>query len=71
MVVSEGAVGNVPPAWCEVLAVGGRLGVVVRTGQIGRAELYIRSERDVGHRDLFDCAPPIMAGFEPRPAFTF
>jgi protein-L-isoaspartate(D-aspartate) O-methyltransferase len=71
VVVSEGAVGNVPPAWPAALAVGGRLGVVVRTGQIGRAELYIRSERDVGHRDLFDCAPPIMAGFEPAPAFTF
>jgi protein-L-isoaspartate(D-aspartate) O-methyltransferase len=71
VVVSEGAVGNVPPAWCAALAVGGRLGVVVRTGQIGRAELYIRSERDVGHRDLFDCAPPFMAGFEPAPAFTF
>lgn len=71
VVVSEGAVGNVPPAWCAALAPGGRLGVVVREGQIGRAELYLRSERDVGHRDLFDCAPPIMAGFEPRPAFTF
>jgi len=45
--------------------------VVVRSGQIGRAELYLRSERDVGRRDLFDCAPPIMAGFEPKPAFTF
>jgi protein-L-isoaspartate(D-aspartate) O-methyltransferase len=71
VVVCEGAVGNVPPAWCAALALGGRLGVVVRNGQIGRAELYLRSERDVGHRDLFDCAPPIMAGFEPQAAFTF
>ena len=25
----------------------------------------------VGRRDLFDCGPPIMAGFEPQSAFTF
>src|ERR1700722_74317 len=71
VVVCEGAVSSVPVAWCEQLRLGGRLGVVVRSGQIGRAELYLRSERDVGRRDLFDCAPPIMAGFEPKPAFTF
>ncbi|HXQ15496.1 MAG TPA: protein-L-isoaspartate O-methyltransferase [Caulobacteraceae bacterium] len=72
VVVCEGAVGNAPPAtWLQVLALGGRLGVVVRTGPIGRAELYLRSEHDIGRRDLFDCAPPIMAGFEPQAAFTF
>ena len=71
VVVCEGAVTAVPPAWCDVLAPGGRLGVVERHGQVGRAELYLRSERDVGRRDLFDCAPPLMAGFEPAAAFTF
>ena len=71
VVVCEGAVTRVPPAWCNALALGGRLGVIQRTGPIGRAELYIRSERDVGRRDLFDSAPPVMAGFEAKPAFTF
>jgi len=71
VIVCEGAVTGVPPAWCEALAPGGRLGVVERHGQVGRAELYLRSERDVGHRDLFDCVPPLMAGFEPAAAFTF
>jgi protein-L-isoaspartate(D-aspartate) O-methyltransferase len=71
VVVCEGAVTSVPPAWCDALALGGRLGVVQRTGPVGRAELYIRSERDVGRRDLFDAAPPVMPGFEAQPAFTF
>ncbi|MEJ0065164.1 MAG: protein-L-isoaspartate O-methyltransferase [Caulobacteraceae bacterium] len=71
VVVCEGAVTRVPPAWCDALALGGRLGVVERHGPVGRAELYIRSERDVGRRDLFDAAPPLMPGFEPAPAFTF
>jgi protein-L-isoaspartate(D-aspartate) O-methyltransferase len=71
VVVCEGAVTSVPTAWCDVLALGGRLGVVERHGQVGRAELYLRSERDVGRRDLFDCAPPLMAGFEPAAAFSF
>jgi protein-L-isoaspartate(D-aspartate) O-methyltransferase len=71
VVVCEGAVTSVPPAWCNALALGGRLGVVQRTGPVGRAKLYIRSERDVGRRDLFDAAPPVMPGFEAAPAFTF
>ena len=72
VVICEGAVGNAPPAtWLQLLAPGGRLGVVVRTGPIGRAELYLRSDHDIGCRDLFDCAAPIMAGFEPQAAFTF
>jgi protein-L-isoaspartate(D-aspartate) O-methyltransferase len=71
VVVCEGAVTQVPSAWCALLALGGRLGVVVRKGPIGRAELYLRSDRDIGCRDLFDCAAPIMAGFEPQAAFTF
>jgi len=71
VVVCEGAVTHVPPGWCEVLALGGRLGVVVRTGPVGHAELYLRSDHDIGRRDLFDCAAPIMAGFEPQAAFTF
>jgi protein-L-isoaspartate(D-aspartate) O-methyltransferase len=71
VIVCEGAVARVPPAWCAALALGGRLGAVERQGPVGRAVLYIRSERDVGRRDLFDCGPPLMAGFEPKPAFTF
>jgi len=72
LIVCEGAVAEVPPAWPEALAVGGRLGVVVREGpQIGRALLYLHSPAGVGRRDLFDCAAPLMAGFEPERRFAF
>jgi len=71
LAICEGAVAEVPPGWSAALALGGRLAVVQCDGSIGRAELYVRSEHGVGRRDLFDCAPPIMAGFEPRAAFTF
>lgn len=71
LIVCEGAVSKVPPAWAEALAIGGRMAAIERSGPVGRAELYLRTEGGVGRRDLFDCAPPIMAGFEPQPAFTF
>jgi protein-L-isoaspartate(D-aspartate) O-methyltransferase len=72
VVISEGAVTLVPSGWLGVLAeTGGRLGVVVREGPIGRARLYLRTPKDIGCRDLFDCAPPLMAGFEPKRAFAF
>jgi protein-L-isoaspartate(D-aspartate) O-methyltransferase len=72
VVICEGAVAEVPQGWLAVLArPGARLGAVERTGPVGRALLYLRAESGVGRRDLFDCGPPIMAGFEPQSAFTF
>jgi protein-L-isoaspartate(D-aspartate) O-methyltransferase len=71
LVVSEGAVAAVPPGWTSVLTLGGRLGAVERDGPVGRARLYLRAESGVGGRDLFDAAPPIMAGFEAARGFAF
>lgn len=72
VVICEGAVSETPPAWSAAMAYpDGRLGVVVRQGPVGRARLYVRADGGIGWRDLFDCAPPIMAGFEPRPSFAF
>jgi protein-L-isoaspartate(D-aspartate) O-methyltransferase len=72
LVVCEGAVAQVPEGWLAVLArPGARLGVVELAGPVGRAVLYLKTENGVGRRDLFDCGPPVMAGFEPRRAFTF
>ncbi len=72
IVVCEGAVAEVPAGWLAALkAPGGRLGVVVRQGPVGRAMLYVCAEGGAGARDLFDATPPIMAGFEARRAFAF
>jgi protein-L-isoaspartate(D-aspartate) O-methyltransferase len=72
LVICEGAVAKVPESWLAALGrTGARLGAVERTGPVGRAVLYLKTEGGVGRRDLFDCGPPIMAGFEPQRAFTF
>ncbi len=72
VVICEGAVAKVPEGWTAVLGQpGARLGAVERAGPVGRAVLYLRTDTGVGRRDLFDCGPPIMAGFEPQTAFTF
>ena len=72
LVICEGAVARTPEGWIAALADGGRLGVVERVGAVGRAKLYVRAETGVvGSRDLFDCGPPIMAGFEPARGFAF
>jgi len=70
LIVCEGAVAKAPAAWIAALAPGGRLGVVERDGPVGRAMLYLRTESGVGARPLFDCTPPILAGFEAQRAFT-
>ncbi len=71
IVVCEGAVAHAPQDWLAALATNGRLGVVERDGPVGKACLYVRSADGVGRRDLFDCFPPVMAGFEPNQDFAF
>jgi len=70
LIVCEGAVAKAPDAWIAALAPGGRLGVIERDGPVGRAMLYLRTDGTVGVRSLFDCTPPVMAGFEARRAFA-
>jgi protein-L-isoaspartate(D-aspartate) O-methyltransferase len=71
VVVCEGAVSATPEAWIEALAVGGRLGVVVRDGRVGALRLYRRAADGVGWRAVFDATPPILAGFEAKAGFVF
>ena len=71
IVVCEGAVGRAPETWTAALATNGRLGVVERDGPVGKACLHVRSADGVGRRDLFDCFPPVMTGFEPNHGFAF
>jgi len=72
VLISEGAVSETPAAWLAAIASpAGRLGVVVRDGPVARARLYVPADSGAAFRDLFDCAPPIMAGFEPKRAFAF
>jgi protein-L-isoaspartate(D-aspartate) O-methyltransferase len=70
VVICEGAVAEVPEAWKAVLATGGRLGAVERSGPVGRAKLFMRTDQTTGMRMLFDSTPPILAGFEPRRNFA-
>jgi protein-L-isoaspartate(D-aspartate) O-methyltransferase len=72
VVLSEGAVDETPESWTAALAVGGRLGVVVRRGPVGKARLYVRGEdRLIAAREVFDATPPMLPGFEAKPAFAF
>jgi protein-L-isoaspartate(D-aspartate) O-methyltransferase len=70
LIVCEGAVAKAPESWKAALAIGGRLGVVERDGPVGRAVLYLRAEATEGSRALFDCTPPVMAGFAAEHGFT-
>ena len=71
LVLSEGAVAEVPPSWMEAVAPGGRLAVIIRRGAVGKATLYVRSGEAWSAREVFDSFPPLLPGFEPRSAFVF
>ena len=71
LIISEGAVAVRPQAWLDALAVGGRLAVVERSGAAGRGVLYVRGRDGFSRRELFDGAPPLLAGMTPEPVFSF
>lgn len=71
VIITEGAVSEVPPAWLEALAEGGRLALVVRNGPVGRARLYIKQGGALASRDVFDATPPYLPGHAPKPQFAF
>lgn len=71
VILCEGAVSSVPSSWLSALAPGGRLGVVVRNGPVGKATLYTRAQTELGRREVFDATPPVLAGFEAETRFAF
>ncbi len=71
VIVSEGAVAEIPEAWLAALAEGGRLGVVVRDGPVGKAWLFTVQDGHRAGREVFDATPPYLPGFSPRPQFAF
>lgn len=71
VVFVNGAVSEPPQTWFDLLAEGGRLGVVVKTGPVGRATIFTRAGGVVGDRVVFDSAAPMLPGFERPAAFTF
>ena len=71
VIICEGAVSAAPAAWTKALAIGGRLGVVERSGPVGRATIYVHAEDGVGRRPVFDSTPPVLSGFAAEPGFAF
>jgi protein-L-isoaspartate(D-aspartate) O-methyltransferase len=70
VIVTEGAVCNLPDSWKEALKVGGRAGAVERDGAAGQAKLYLRTEEGVGSRVVFDAQAPLLPGFERTAVFA-
>ncbi|MBM3558014.1 MAG: protein-L-isoaspartate O-methyltransferase [Alphaproteobacteria bacterium] len=70
-IIVEGAVEEVPSAWIEQLADGGRMLLIQRDGRTGRVMLHLRSGAVVGARPLFDAAVPVLPGLARKPAFVF
>ncbi|MFT4091125.1 MAG: protein-L-isoaspartate O-methyltransferase [Asticcacaulis sp.] len=71
LIITEGAVSEVPTAWTDALVLGGRLAVVVRNSAIGKAKLYTRISSGISEYDVFDSSPTVLPGFEARRDFVF
>lgn len=67
----NGAVETLPTSWFDQLSEGGRLGVVVREGPVGRATVFTKAGGVVGSAVVFDSAAPALPGFERPATFSF
>ncbi|HUO23320.1 MAG TPA: protein-L-isoaspartate O-methyltransferase [Caulobacteraceae bacterium] len=71
VIITEGAVAEVPAAWTAALADRGRLGVVVRETAAGKARIYVSTDGRVAWREVFDSHPPYAPGMAPKAQFAF
>ncbi|WP_181706955.1 protein-L-isoaspartate O-methyltransferase family protein [Chthonobacter rhizosphaerae] len=71
VIIVSGAVEVLPDALADQLAEGGRLLVVLGTGQAARGMLYTRSGAEISGRVLMNAAVPLLPGFAREPAFEF
>lgn len=69
VILVNGAVEEVPPAWLAQLADGGRLVVAVAEGSVRRARIYIASGGKTAWRTPFDTPMPMLPGFEKAAEF--
>jgi protein-L-isoaspartate(D-aspartate) O-methyltransferase len=69
LLISEAGVAQLPQAWVDAVKVGGQIAVVVRSGPVGKAMLFLKTDAGVSGRELFDATPPTLAAFEPKPVF--
>ncbi len=66
----NGAVADIPKAWFDQLAEGGRLVVPVQAGPLTPVRVYTKSSDTVSDRYAFDATLPVIAGFEAKPEFS-
>ena len=67
----NGAVDEVPAAFLDQLKNGGRMVVVVGSGNASRARLYVRDGHAVSDRPAFNTAVKSLPGFSRKPEFVF
>lgn len=72
VILIAGMVESVPQAWLDQLSDGGRLGVVVSEGRsLGTARVYTKAGGSASFREVFECCPPVLPGFETAKSFVF
>lgn len=71
VIVIEGAVDAEPAAFFPLLADGGRLVALLRTGSVATAHLYVRSGGEVAGRAEFNAALPALPQPSRPQAFVF
>lgn len=71
VIVVDGAVELLPPAYARQLKDGGRLVCVLGASPGATAMLYRRSGDELGGRPIFDAAAAPLPGFSKAPAFAF
>jgi len=67
----NGAVEEIPQAWVDQLKDGGRMGVIVNSGAVGKANFCVRKGGSLGRRVAFDATLPTLPGLERARSFVF
>ena len=67
----NGAVEEIPKAWVDQLKDGGRMGIITKSGAVGKANFCVRKAGTLGQRVVFDATVPVLPGCERTRSFVF
>ena len=71
LVLFEGAVEDLPPAYLDQVKVGGRVVAIFSDGPVGQCRVGRRTDAGITWRRAFDATAPVLPGFVIEKSFEF
>lgn len=71
VVITEGAIAELPPAIADQIKDGGRIVAILQQDDLSQCRIGYKADSNISWRYAFDASAPLLAGFEAQEEFAF